>query len=51
MATAGVVSIRVGPLEYWIATNDPNQDEPLRRRAIREAGGDPWRALRLLASD
>jgi hypothetical protein len=46
----GVVSIRVGPLEYWIATNDPNQDEPLRRRALREADGDPWRALRLLAS-
>lgn len=47
----GVVSIRVGALEYWIATNDPNQDEPLRRRALREAGGDPWRALRLLAAE
>src|SRR5260221_11650350 len=47
----GVVSIRVGALEYWIATNDPNQDEPLRRRALREAGGGPWRAGRAAARE
>lgn len=46
----GVVSIRVGPVEYWIATNDPNQDEPLRRQALRDANGDPWHALKLLAT-
>jgi DNA helicase HerA-like ATPase len=47
----GVVQIRVGALEYWIATNDPNQDEPLRRRALREARGDPWRAVVALAGE
>jgi hypothetical protein len=45
----GTLSIRVSELEYWIATSDPDRDEPLRRAALREAGGDPWRALRLLA--
>ena len=47
---SGTVSIRVSDLEYWIATSDPVRDEPLRRRALSEAGGDPWEALRLLAS-
>lgn len=47
---SGTVSIRVSDLEYWIATSDPVRDEPLRRRALREAGGDAWEALRLLAS-
>jgi hypothetical protein len=48
----GKVSIRLGAAEYWLATNDPNFDEPLRRRALREARGDgherAWDALRLL---
>lgn len=47
---SGTVSIRVSDLEYWIATSDPVRDEPLRRRALREADGDAWEALRLLAS-
>jgi hypothetical protein len=47
---SGTVSIRVSDLEYWIATSDPVRDEPLRRRALAEAGEDPWEALRLLAS-
>jgi hypothetical protein len=46
---SGTVSIRVSEAEYWIATSDPVRDEPLRRRALHEAGGDPWEALRLLA--
>ena len=46
----GTVSLRVGPREYWMATNDPNRDEPLRRAALRTAGGDPWAALELLAT-
>ncbi|MFL6117485.1 MAG: VirB4 family type IV secretion system protein [Catenulispora sp.] len=46
----GVVSIRVGPREYWMATNDPGRDEPLRRAALREAGGDPWRAVEFLCN-
>ncbi len=45
----GTVTLRPGDLEYWIATHDPDRDEPLRRQAIRDAGGDSWRALRLLA--
>lgn len=43
------VQIAPGPTEYWIASSDPARDEPLRRRALREAGGHAWRALELLA--
>ncbi len=43
------ITVRLGDLEYWIATHDPELDEPLRQLALRQAGGDPWRALRLLA--
>jgi hypothetical protein len=45
----GTISLQVSDLEYWIATSDPDRDEPLRRQALREADGDPWRALALLA--
>ena len=45
----GAITVRLSPLEYWTATHDPEHDEPLRQHALREAGGDPWRALRLLA--
>jgi hypothetical protein len=45
----GNVRITVGPGEYWLASSDPTRDEPLRRAALRESGGDPWAALRLLA--
>ena len=52
----GVVSIRLGAIEYWLATNDPAHDEPLRRAALRQAerdGHPPWQAhwhaLRLLS--
>jgi hypothetical protein len=46
---SATVSIRVSALEYWLATNEPISDEPIRRRALRQAGGDAWRALELLA--
>jgi hypothetical protein len=46
---SATISIRVADPEYWIATNEPISDEPLRRRALREANGDRWQALRLLA--
>ncbi|MHB1836019.1 MAG: hypothetical protein ACYCXW_13740, partial [Solirubrobacteraceae bacterium] len=46
---SGTISIRVGPSEYWLATSDPIADEPVRRAALRQAGGDPWQALRLLS--
>lgn len=45
----GTVAIKPGPFEYWLATSDPERDEPLRRQALRDTGGDPWRALALLA--
>jgi TraG P-loop domain len=45
----GVLTMRVSDLEYWICTHEPEHDEPLRRQALRDAAGDPWRALRLLA--
>ena len=48
----GTVTIAVGALEYWRLTSDPVADEPLRRRALRDARGQGWRrswdALRLL---
>lgn len=45
----GTIIARFSDLEYWTATHNPEHDEPLRRQALREAHGDPWRALRLLA--
>lgn len=53
----GVVTIQVSDFEYWIATNDPVRDEPLRRRALTQAAAERqawdfhthWRALQLLA--
>ena len=44
----GVVSVRLGPRAYWIATSEPLEDVPARERALRAAGGDPWAALDLL---
>jgi DNA helicase HerA-like ATPase len=46
----GTVQIKVGPLEYWTATSDPDRDEPLRQQALRETNGDAWQALALLAN-
>jgi hypothetical protein len=46
----GTIQVAVGAREYWIASSDPARDEPVRRRALREADGDGWRALELLAS-
>lgn len=46
---SATISIRVSAIEYWLATNEPIGDEPVRRRALRQAGGDAWRALELLA--
>ena len=45
----GVVSIRVGTRAYWLATSDPIGDVPIRERALRDADGEPWEALELLA--
>lgn len=40
-----VWTVRVADVEYWIATNEPERDEPLRRAALRDADGNPWGAL------
>lgn len=45
------VQIAPGPTEYWIASSDPARDEPVRRAALRRAGGDAWGALGLLANE
>jgi hypothetical protein len=45
----GTITARYSDLEYWICTHDPEFDEPIRQQALRDAGGDPWRALRLLS--
>ncbi len=45
----GIVTQSYGDIEYWMATSDPVNDEPVRRRALRDGDGKPWRALQLLA--
>jgi len=42
------VRVLFGDMEYWVCSNDPFRDQPVRALALKEAGGDPWRALRLL---
>jgi hypothetical protein len=46
----GAVRIALGDLEYWISSSDPEHDQPARSRALAQAGGDPWAALRLLCT-
>ncbi|MGH2898096.1 MAG: hypothetical protein ACRDMZ_05430, partial [Solirubrobacteraceae bacterium] len=45
----GEVTLRVGGLEYWLATNEPGHDVPLRAAALDRHPGDPWAALQELA--
>ena len=35
----GTITARYSDLEYWICTHDPEFDEPIRRQALRDAGG------------
>jgi hypothetical protein len=46
----GQVRSILGPLEYWICSNHPKNDQPVRHAALKETGGDPWKALRLLCT-
>lgn len=46
----GAVRVALGDLEYWIASSDPEHDQPTRRQALSDAAGDPWKALRLLCT-
>ena len=41
----GAVRIAPGAPEYWIASSNPELDQPVRHAALKETGGDPWRAL------
>jgi hypothetical protein len=46
----GAVRVALGDLEYWIASSDPEHDQPRRHQALEAAGGDPWQALALLCA-
>ncbi len=41
----GAVRIAPGDPEYWIASSDPELDQPIRAAAIRDSGGNAWQAL------
>lgn len=42
------VRLLLGDIEYWMCSADPHRDQPVRRLALADAGGDAWSALRLL---
>jgi hypothetical protein len=44
----GAVRIAPGAPEYWIASSNPETDQPARHAALAASDGDPWRALTLL---
>ena len=44
----GAVRIAPGDPEYWIASSNPEHDQPRRHAALRHTGGDAWAALALL---
>ena len=46
----GQVRSILGQLEYWICSNHPKNDQPVRFAALADADGDPWKALRLLCT-
>jgi hypothetical protein len=41
----GAVRIAPAAPEYWIASSNPELDQPARHAALQETGGDPWKAL------
>ncbi len=41
----GAVRVAPGDPEYWIASSDPELDQPVRAAALRDAGGNAWQAL------
>jgi hypothetical protein len=45
----GVVSLRIGPTEYWSFTSDPIRDVPLREARIDAHDGRVWPAIIELA--
>jgi hypothetical protein len=47
----GLIEIHAGAAEYWIATSEPDHDQPLRRQILEQAGGDAWAAVERLAAE
>jgi len=45
----GLIEIHAGAAEYWIATSEPDHDQPLRRQILNQVGGDAWAAVQELA--
>lgn len=45
----GLIEIRAGTAEYWVATSEPDHDQPLRREVLDRVGGDAWAAVEELA--
>ena len=41
----GAVRIAPGRPEYWIASSNPETDQPLRHLALRQTNGNAWQAL------
>ncbi|MDQ8045449.1 MAG: type IV secretion system DNA-binding domain-containing protein, partial [Patulibacter sp.] len=48
-AGKGRIRIALSAAEFWAIAADPDLDQPARRRALAESGGDPYRAIALLA--
>jgi hypothetical protein len=46
----GEVTLRLGRLQYWAATSNPD-DQPARAAALERHKGDPWAALHDLAKE
>jgi hypothetical protein len=44
----GTLTVSVSGIEYWTATSDPANDEQPRQDALRQAEGNPWKALKIL---
>ena len=43
-----ILTVRADPATRWLNTTEPNYDVPRRDKALAQAGGDPWEAVRLL---
>ena len=50
ISARGRGAVRIAPAapEYWIASSNPETDQPLRHPALTQADGDAWEALGLL---
>ena len=50
ISARGRGAVRIAPAapEYWIASSNPETDQPLRHLALTQADGDAWDALGLL---